>query len=480
MLRTLIGHSAIYTAANLAARGTVLVTLIALSFFLSPTEYGALGMIATLAALVNVTVPLEITQALARYHGTASPGERQLYSASAWWFSVIMLAAAAAIALLWQQPLCLLVLGDLRFLEALRLAILFFVANSLFYFLQCQFRWEFRLGGYALVTLVWALSTMALSVALAATLPFPLEGVMIGQLAGAGVAVLIGGVLVRRSIVRRMDSEKLRTMLAFSLPLVPASLAILAGTYASRLILNGLADLDEVGIFTFASQIAAIAALTVLGVQSALTPLVMAHHAKAETPAAIARLFEGFSALALLVCLALGLLVPEAILHFGNPAFGSAAPLVLLLAPGYLFLQMYVFAPGFAVAKRTGQQMLVSIVSGLTCVALNFVLIGQLGILGAAIATLLAGTAFLAMWLILSQRLYPLPVRWKPLAASLAVWVAAAATGSSFDPASPLVSVPVKLAALAAVTGAFVALRLLPLRRLARLMAQSITESPAA
>ena len=57
---------------------------------------------------------------------------------------------------------------------------------------------------------------------------------------------------------------------------------------------------------------------------------------------------------------------------------------MLLLAPAMFIAQLYVFAPGFAVAKRTVRQMWVSIASALAGILANFLLIPVWGITGAA------------------------------------------------------------------------------------------------
>jgi O-antigen/teichoic acid export membrane protein len=465
MLRQLLEQSAIYTVSNLLTRGTLVFALVLLPLFLSPAEYGALGMLLAIAALVNLTVPLEVTQGLARFHGASPPEERVALTATAWWFTLLTLGLAMLAAFAMAEPLCLFVLGDLRFLPAFRIAIIFFALNGLFYFLQNQFRWEFRISGYVSVSLLQAVLTLGLSVALAATYELPLAGVVIGHAAGAAAAVAFGVLALRRSLWAMPRLSRLRKMLVFSLPLVPGGLATFASIYASRLILNGMAELSEVGIYTFASQIATLPSITIIGVQAALTPLVMAHHEDPRTPSAIARMFEGFVAIGVLAWLGIGLFAPELILHFGNPDYAPAGPLVLLLAPAYLMLQMYIFAPGFLVANRTMLQMWVCIVGGLAAVVASYLLIKPFGITGAAIANLAGAFLFIGLWFALSQRLYHVPIRWARiwLAAIAALITAGAAT--LLDPAAPAFSLLVKAGLMLGLAAALVALGLVPVRR---------------
>jgi O-antigen/teichoic acid export membrane protein len=428
MIRRLVGHTAAYTFANLVSRGTAVVWLIVLPSFLSVADYGALGLIVTTAALVNLLVPLEITQALARYYPTAEPHDKPAYVATAWTFTLLMLAVAAGVALAESGPLCRLLLGDLTYLTAFRTAVGLFVLNTIFYFIQSQFRWDFRSRDYTVVTLLFAVFTLVLSIGFAATFADPLTGVLAGQVVGLAVGVAAGTVGLRATLGFGIEAAKLRTMLRFSLPLVPASLAIFLSTYASRFILQDLLELSDVGLFTWASQIASLPALLLLGVQAALTPLVMKHHAEPDTRMVIARAFEAVIAVELCLCLGAGLFTPDLIRLLGYGAYAGAGPLVMVLAPALLLLQLYVFAPGFAVCERTELQLMVSVLGAVAAVSFNYLLVGAFGLIGAAFATLGSSAVFIGAWFIASHRLYPTPVRWVRLAlfALAAIAVAAA------------------------------------------------------
>ena len=367
-----------------------------------------------------ILVPLEVSQGLARHYASAAEGAKKAYASAAWTFLLLMLAGFLVLGQLFAAPLCILILGDTDFLTAFRVALVLMALNCVFYFLQNQCRWEFRTAEYVLISLVFAFLSLALSLGLGILIDTPLVGVVLGQALGAAAAVALGAFGLERSFEIRLDRDKLREMLRFSLPLVPASVGLFLSVYASRLILNGLTSLDEVGVYTLAAQIAGIATLGIVGVQSAVTPLAMAHHQDPKTPALLARLFEGFVGFAIVASLALGLFAPEFIYFLGNPEYAVAGPLVLVLAPALLLAQMYFFAPGFAVAKRTGLQMWISLGSAVVAVAANFWLIGLWGIVGAALATLASAAVFLTLWFVASQRLYPIPVRWLPVAVATA------------------------------------------------------------
>ena len=464
MMNQAVRQSAAYGAATILSRATLLVSLLVLPYLLTPRDYGALSMFVTVSALIVIIVPFEISQGLARHYAQAPAGEKKAYASSARSFLMLTLLVFLALGQLLAKPLCVLILGDLTFLTAFRLALLQMALYCLFIFHQNQCRWEFRTAEYVLISLVFSFFTLALSLGLGFLIDPPLVGVVLGQLVGAGVAAGLGAFGLRRSFAWSIDGAKLREMLLYSMPLVPASVAIFANVYGSRVILNALSTLDDVGLYTLAAQIGGIATLGMVGVQAAVTPLVMANHHKPQTPGQLARMFEAFFGSSVVVCLILGLYAPELIYYVGNPAYSDAGPLVLILAPALLLSQFYVFAPGFAVAKRTLWQMWVSVGSAVLGLAANFWLIPLFGITGAAAATLISGVVFLSFWFLLSQRLYPIPVRWGLIAAATAGGVALGYVGQALGDIGILSGLAAKTLIVGAAAALVVLIGLVPFR----------------
>ena len=464
MIDKAMRQSVAYGTATILSRATLLVALIVLPFILTPADYGALSMIVTIAALIAVIVPLEVSQGLARHYASAKAAEKEAYASSAWSFLLLAVLAFLLLGQVLAEPLTRLILGDPVYLTMFRIALVYMALNCLFLFLQNQCRWEFRTAEYVLISLLFSFATLGLGLGLGVVLEPPLSGVVLGQAIGAAAAVGLGALVLRRGFSVRIVPARLREMLRFSLPLVPAGLALFVSVHASRLILNAEATLIDVGVYALASQIASIATLGAVGVQSALVPLVMAHYQEPQTPGHIARIFEGFAGVSLVACLALGLFAPDFLRLFDSLAYEAAGPLVLVIAPGLVMAQMYVFAPGFAIAKRTDIQMWVSFAGAAVAVVANYWLIGLWGIMGAAIATLVAAAVFLSLWFLFSQKFYRVPVRWGPVAAVTAAAALFGYAGLSVELPNLAAGLGAKAAMVAALAGLVFLTRLMPLR----------------
>ena len=207
---------------------------------------------------------------------------------------------------------------------------------------------------------------------------------LIGTIAGATLALWLSRYLYRLTF----DRAALGAMLRFSIPLVPSGIGVLVTLYIDRVAIRTLMTIADVGLFGIGYRIASITGLLMVGFQVALTPLIYANYRDPRMPDELATIFRAFVGFAVLIILGLGpLFAREILVIVATPTFYPAAAVVPLLAPALLLSSMYVFAPGLAIAKRTGPIAAIHISSALLNTALNLTLIPLLGISGAALAT---------------------------------------------------------------------------------------------
>lgn len=466
MIRAFWRDGIIYATGAVLARAIGLLTLPLVMRSLTPAEYGVLELIVTLGVLVNLVVPLEISQGLARFWNERAAGlPRRRLAGTAWTLTVAGHAAFAVVCSVAATPIAHVLFGDVGYASAVRAGGYAIAFNNIFYLLQNQFRWELRPRAYAVASFGYALLNLCLLAVLVWDLGAGLEGVLWAQTIAAASACAVSFACLRRSFAFGLARDEMAAMLRFSLPLVPAGIAIFTSFYINRLMLNALGTLQDVGLFGFAGRLAGVVTLVLIGLQ-AITPLVYAHHHEPETPARLARLLEGFSAVALVACLALGLFGAELVLLLATPDYAEAAPLVAWLSAAAILAQLYIFTPGIAIARKTHWQLAITIGSAFTGVALNVLLIPSWGVWGATLATLGAGVAFFGAWAVASQRLYPVPLRHGPIAAAVVIFVLLALAAPLIDAgmAHGIVRVLVKASVLLTFVAALGSLGLVPLR----------------
>jgi O-antigen/teichoic acid export membrane protein len=450
----LISGSITYGAVTLFARIASIILIPILTRLLSPQEYGALSMILTLVMLTNLVVTCEVAQGVTVRFAVSNGVDRYMYPGTALRFTLITyLIFFIAIFALGDLISSLAFGGTIGYSTLINGAVLL-GANGIFLLLQNQFRLELRPRDYGIFTLGFVLMTSCGAISGALFFSQPVEGVILGQAGGAAIVDAVGLLALRNSFRGGFNTSKFREMMKYSLPLVPAGLLLLGGQQAPKLILSMYSSLEDVGIYGLAYQIAGFSALAVLGVQTAITPSILANHADVETPKKLGALFERFAIVALLICSLLSIFASELVKVFSTSSYILAADFVPFLAFAIALNCFYLFFPGKLIHRKSAWQLLASIGSFLVAVGGGLILIRFDGVRGAALSALLSAITFFCIWYYTSQRLYRVTVNWLKLSESTLLAVVACFVASSFiETHSIIYNFALKSAVLLLLTG---------------------------
>jgi len=434
MFRAFVRDSVIYAVPALINRGLSVFLVPLYTRILSPSDYGAYDMLMVFGSLANLTVALEVTQGLARFlSDEKDPGRKVLYSSSAFWFSIICHTLFLIVTLVYTPTLSRLVMGTAGLEHIFQMGMLFLWLNRLFYVIQTQFRWDLRSKNYAVVSLLASFVTVSISITLAYYLNWGLAGILYGMIAGSLVGCAYGLWHLRTSFRFHFQRSYLKEMLLFSVPLVPSSISVFVSLYIDRLMINHYLSLNEVGLYGIGFRLASISGLLMVGFQGALTPLIYSRYREEQTPWQLALIFRVFVVFALFAFLGLSVFAREILWVMTTPEYYSASQVVIYLVPAILFSNLYIFAPGIDIEKKTHLNLLINMSVATLHIFFNWLLIPRLGILGAAVASLLGYVFFFAVYMSFSQRFYPVPHDWKPLGLSVVGVVVLAFIGSRVE-----------------------------------------------
>jgi len=468
MYRELARGVLIYGLCRFLSRCSALLVLPVVMRYVAPSDYGRIETVKVLSAVVHVVVALEISQAFALFFSQAkSDADRVAY-----WSTSLAFTAAAYIVfaggVLWfSGPVGAWVLEAKGQDRLLLLALLSLGAEGLFRLVLNLLRWGLRPGQYAACDLVNAVVNSIVTLVLLLTTSLGVGAVLLGQLAGFAGGTALGAYLGRSFYRPILDVAKLKEMLAFSLPLILASLVGTLAVYADRIILKQVGTLTDMGLYAAACRFGAVAGMLWAVFETALTPLIMAHANEPETPRRIATLFRAIMFLSLSTFLALSIYSIELTTIFAGAHYEMAATLTPLTVATALVGGMSVFAPGWFLAQKSRIYAGVTTFATVIQIGLHYVLIPRWGPLGAAWGACAGSILLFIMLMAISQRLYPAPHAWGRLLTGSGLAIALVALQKGWESqgfriglASNAAWVPFAKAALLA-AGVFALLRLL-------------------
>lgn len=421
MIKSLFRDSILYTLSTILTRGISFLLLPVYTQAMSPEEFGLLDYFVAIGAIASILITLEVVQGLARYlpESLDDAKRKRDFASTCMWFVLGAYTVMLLVVLTSSSTLAVLLLDSPEKGDLIELAgWSYWVAGALYIF-HGQLRWELRARVSAILSLISALLIVVCTVIFVLWLQWGVRGALLGQIIGGLIALLPSLYLTRSSFSLRFNWDILRTMLSYSMPLIPSSLCVVLALYFDRLAIKELMSLSDVGIYSVGQKISMIVTVALIGFRSALSPLIYANHAKVSTPSDLAKIFHFFCAAALSVTLCISVFAREIVDLISADAFHSAADVVPLLIFSVLFANMYIFAPGLELRKVTWLISMINIgVAGVN-ISLNYILIPLLGIVGAAMSSLFAfGLGFL-LYMYMSQKIYPIPHDWGGVAKML-------------------------------------------------------------
>jgi O-antigen/teichoic acid export membrane protein len=420
MIRDFLKDSIVYGLSNLFSRGIFFFMIPFYTKLLNPAEYGSLDLITIFASIINLSITLEISQGLARFYTTEVIYDRKvIYASTAFSFTFLSYLIFFILSIILERNISKFIIGQKSEGYTFKLTLLYICANGLFYLIQNQFRWELKSIKYALISLLMSIVTVVTSLYFTFNLHMGLNGILIGMLIGNVSGILLGIYWLRSTFTIKMEFNALRKMLKFSSPLVISSVAVWICLYIDRIMINHYLTINDVGVYAVGYRISSIVGVAMIGFQGALTPLIYKNLQNPNTPTQLAKIFRLFLFCALIIFFTLSLFAKDILSLLTTKSYIGAEPVIVFLIPAILLSNMYIFAPGISIKNKTYYLILVNIGGALLNFVLNIFLIPKYGILGASFATMLGYLLIFVIQMYISEKLYPVPHKWRSLTISI-------------------------------------------------------------
>ena len=416
MIKSFIKNSAIYTIATVFTRGIAIFLIPIYTRYLTPSEYGIIDYFIILTSIINLTIALEITQAVVRYYQDAETiEEKRSYVSTAFLFTIFIYSLYFIISFIFSNELSSLFLDDDNMSMLFIIASGSIATNGIFCFVQNQLKFEIRPKDFAIVSIVNVVVLASVAIYLLIVVGLKVESIFISQIIANIICSILAVYMARNSYGFLFVYSKFKEMIAFSYPLVFSGIGVFVAMYIDRIAIKDLLGLEELGIFGVAYRFASVAGLVMIGFQSSLMPLVYKHYKEENTPKDISKILNIFTVFALFTVAGSILFAKEMVVLFTTEAFYSSANLIAILVMTVFFSNMYIFAPGIGIAKKTKLTAMVTISSAILNTILNYTLIPVFGLIGATYATLISVVTGFLFYMVIAYKYYPIPYKIKEL-----------------------------------------------------------------
>lgn len=389
-----------------------LITLPVYARVFTPAEYGVIELATVAFTLLIIAVDAGLGAAMQREYFDVPEEDRRArttVTSTATITSVALATLLAIPAILLREPLAGWLFDDRSQSDIVVLVALSVVAGTLAIFLREVMRLRFQPWRFAISSLIAGVVAAAIGLVWVLAFDGDESAVMAGFLIGQVASVAYGLAAVRGDIGWRFSRERLRSLAAFGLPLVPAGAALWGMGFIDRVILGELDGLASVGEYAVGTRFASVLMFVIGAFGTAYVPFLFSTHA--ESPERERALRAGILTYASVVftAIALGLaLFAREIASIVAPDYDDAYTIVGILSLGVAAFGLTpITSAGISIARQTKYAMRYTGLALIASAGLCFALIPSIGLPGAAIGTATGYIMLAVLSLLRSQTLSP-------------------------------------------------------------------------
>jgi O-antigen/teichoic acid export membrane protein len=463
---TLAKESAVYGASSIIAR-TISVFLVPIyTRIFTPYDYGIIAMVQAIVGFLSLFLGLGAEASVGAYfYDRKEPSSQRRLIASYIFLQIATAILLGSLLVILRDPVAQNFLGQREnsFYLILGAGILFF--SSLQGVIFNLFRLLRKPITLMILNTVVSLLQIGGAFVLVVILRIGITGSLLGQMLGYAVGFVVGGYLLRGWLnLKEVHREEIRGMIRLGIPYLISCVAIWSIGTLNRFFLEGYLSLKEVGFFSLANSLSQVFALLTGAFQMAFGPYALSIKDQENARRIYSQVLTLFLVFGFGAGLFFSLFAPEMILILATPTYLPAREAVPYLVLYLLGVALgYIASIGSWIAKRTQNLLLPTLLGGAVSLVGNVFLIPLLGMRGSALASVLGQGVYVAYLFLLSQRVYPIPYRFREIGVVLFLF-GACVVAMELLPLNPLdpISLLCRLALFSAYPMGIFLLRVIP------------------
>jgi O-antigen/teichoic acid export membrane protein len=415
-IKGLLSDSLIYGLTGIVSRfiGIFLIPIYTKVF--APEDYGLLGLIGNSFAFISIFLVLAMDSSTARWFYDTEEKEDRRSSINTWlWFYLTLSVAAAILLFLFAPYINSILLKEVKngilYLRLMAITLPLGVLSSV---ASNVLRFERKPVNAVVLSLSSTLLTIGLNIYFVLYLHLGLLGVYYALVITGIYGSIVAIFLVKKWIKKPVpyDFNRLKKMLHYSWPFVPATLAIWVVNSSGVFFINGFMSKADVGIYQIGALLASVMGLITAAFQQAWGPFAFSILKDPDAKSVYARVFDFYIMLFTSGAVFIALFGREMLMLFTQPEYYIAYDVATIMAYSYLFVGLINIADlGLSITKKTKPLGFIMTISAGLIVLLNITLIPLWGRIGAALALCISQAINPVYMFYRSQKVYPIPFK---------------------------------------------------------------------
>uniref|UniRef100_A0A832LJN4 Polysaccharide biosynthesis protein C-terminal domain-containing protein n=1 Tax=Ignavibacterium album TaxID=591197 RepID=A0A832LJN4_9BACT len=412
-LKELTKDTAIYGISTMVGRFLNFILVPFFTNIFDPNEYGYVMLLYAYIGLFNIIFVYGLDSAFLKYAAFKDIGDDKDNFSTPYLSILFTSILFTAIIILLRAPIgyTISLPENYNYLIIYSVLIIFFDSNSSIPFLKLRLERKAKYFSFLKVLNI----TINITANFILILKFKLgiEAIFISNLIASALTLIFLLPTILKNFKPKIHSLLYKRLLKFGLPYLPAGLAVMMVQVIDVPILQALTDVDTVGIYKANYKLGIFMMLFVSMFQYAWQPFFL-NNAKEENAKEIfSKVLTYFTVVGSVLLITLSLFISELVkINFAGfyllgEKYWSGISIVPIVLLGYFFNGLYVvFSAGIYIEEKSIFAPIVTGLGALVNVAVNYILIPQMNIIGAALATLASYVVMAGGYYIVTQKYY--------------------------------------------------------------------------
>jgi len=387
-------ESLIYTIGNFANKLIGFILIPIYTAYLPLEEYGVLGLTEPLTQLLFTVLGLGLNSAFMRWYSiNRSESDLKVIFFNTNIILILHTLFIVSMIALLSEQLSEMLFHTAKYTWLLRLSfmnVFFMVVTPTFF---STLRVEHKALEYSFVRAAQFIINLILNIYLIVFMKLGLIAIFISQLLSSALTFMYFIPMLISHSNFKIDRSALIPMLKFGLPLIPVGISNLIITMLNRYILEQYDSLATVGLYSFAFRLSNTIKVTIIeSITLSLTPILYQKIIEPDGKRFIQKNYQYSALLVMIIYLLASSFSREFIFLFAqNKEYYDAYLFFPIIGYAFLFNTMlYFYTILMNYAKMTVQISILTVITAIFSIAINFALIPTFKGYGAAVATILS------------------------------------------------------------------------------------------
>jgi|GEM_PF-2459510 len=323
--------------------------------FLSPEQFGTLDLLILFITVASVASILELPNGLFRYYFEQDTPENKnrLAASAVIWCLCSSLTILAAV-FVFSAKMSLWLFNDSSSGLLLKLAAIFVVLDSVKTIPLNLLRVQNKPAEYGVISIIQIVAYILGVSIFVIAFGMAVKGILLAKLVSETIALILAFKFSRFVWRLKFDWRMMKSVLAFSIPMIPAGMAIWGINSLNRMFLLKSAGSHQVGLFAMGSKFVVILVLTNIAFQLAWPQFAFGNMKSPHFREMLGKVFSLFFAIIIWQAMFLAIFGKMLIRLVATPDFFEAAEVIFPLALGMVAYGLfYFFATGAFIEKKT-------------------------------------------------------------------------------------------------------------------------------